>query len=136
MIRTSLLALVFLAAFIPSAAHAQASGTVPPAQDVSLDPSAAGIAAVNRARELLRAQSPDAAIIYFNDVLTQARNYAVQRAIRFHLVELYTQIGRPDKALETLKDQIASIPPVAAPTLVQMVMPENVGGGAAATPQQ
>ena len=133
MIRSSLFAVVLLAAFLPAMALAQ-SGSVPPAQDVSLDPSTAGIAAVNRAAEILKSGSPELAISYFNDALAQARNFAVQRSIRFHLADLYVQAGRQDKALEILKEQIAAIPPVAAPTLVQLVPSETPGSTAA--PQQ
>jgi tetratricopeptide (TPR) repeat protein len=133
MIRTSFFSLFLLGAFLPAMASAQ-SASVAPAQDVSLDPSTAGIAAVNRAAEILKSGPPEAAIAYFNDALSQARNFAVQRAIRFHLADLYVQAGRQDKALETLKDQIASIPPVAAPTLVQLVPSETPGSTAA--PQQ
>jgi hypothetical protein len=118
-----------LLAGLPAMAMGQASmsnGT----NDVSLDPATAGIAAVNRASVLLKSEGPDAGIAYFIDALNQARNFAVQRAIRFQLADLYSQAGRPDKALEVLKDQIASIPPVAPPTQVEIVPTETTGSTA------
>jgi tetratricopeptide (TPR) repeat protein len=127
---------MFLVIALPAAALAQSAPVV--SVDVSLDPAASGIAAVQKAAELLKAsgQGPDAAIAFFTDALNQARNYAVQRAIRFQLADLYGQAGRPDKALEVLKDQIASIPPTPQPTLVQVVPAEATTTGGGATPQQ
>jgi hypothetical protein len=115
----------------PAAAWAQS--TAAPTADVSLDPAAAGIAAVDKAAALLRSDS-DAGIAFFTDALNEARNYAVQRAIRFELADLYSKSGRSDKALEVLKDQIASIPPTPQPSLVQLVPAETTTPGA--TPQQ
>jgi tetratricopeptide (TPR) repeat protein len=120
-----------LLAALPAAAFGQTAAVAEGTADVSLDPATAGIAAVNRAADLLKSQGPDAAIAYFVDALNQARNFAVQRAIRFQLADLYSQSGRPDKALEVLKDQIASIPPVAPPTQVEIVPTETTGNTAA-----
>jgi tetratricopeptide (TPR) repeat protein len=122
---------VLVMAALPAAARAQS--TAVPSADVSLDPAAAGIAAVDRAAVLLRSD-PDAGIAFFTDALNEARNYAVQRAIRFELADLYSKAGRSDKALEVLKDQIASIPPTPQPSLVQLVPAETTTSGT--TPQQ
>jgi hypothetical protein len=119
-------------AALPAAAWAQS--TASPASDVSLDPAASGVAAVDKAAALLHSD-PDAGIAFFTDALNQARNFAVQRAIRFELADLYTKSGRSDKALEVLKDQIASIPPTPQPSLVQLV-PAETTGASGATPQQ
>lgn len=104
---------------------------------VALDPAASGIAAVNTAADLLKTQGPDAAIAYFNDVLTQTHNSAVERAIRFQLADLYRQANRPDQALEQLKQLIASIPPgaVSTPPVVQL-LPADTTGTPPAPPQQ
>jgi hypothetical protein len=133
--RVSLRMIVLLVAALPAAALAQTAVAVAPSQDVSLDPATAGIAAVNRASALLKGQGPEVAIAYFTDALNQARNGAVQRAIRFALCELYAESGRTDKALEVLKDQIAEIPPGSPPTMLQLV-PADATGTAAAVPQQ
>lgn len=133
--RVTLCTMFLLIGALPTAGLAQSSTAAQPSQDVSLDPAEAGIAAVNRAADLLKSQGPDAAIVYFTDALNQSRNWAVQRAIRFQLADLYSQANRPDKALEVLKDQMASIPPSPAPTLLQLVPAESTGSGST-TPQQ
>jgi len=122
--RAALCVLAFLV-IGPVSALAQSGGGVNMPPDVMADPSNAGVAAVNSAADLLRAQSPEAAVAYLSDALNQARNAAVQRAIRFQLVQFYKEAGRPDKALEVLKDLIASIPPQPAPQLVQLVPAET-----------
>jgi hypothetical protein len=83
---------------------------------IALDPAASGVSAVNAAAELLKASGPDQAIAYFSSVLDATKNFAVQRMIRFQLVDLYRQAARPDKALEVLKDLITLTPPTTPPT--------------------
>jgi tetratricopeptide (TPR) repeat protein len=83
---------------------------------IALDPAASGVSAVNAAADLLKADGPDQAIAYFNSVLDGTKNFAVQRMIRFQLVDLYRQAGRPDKALEVLKDLITLTPPTQPPS--------------------
>lgn len=127
-------------ALLISAAPAAIAQTAAPengSASVASDPTVCGIAAVNDACDLLRGQGPDTAIGYFNDVLGQTRNAAVERAIRFQLAALYKQAGRPDRALEVIKDLIASIPPQPAPSLVQIMPAETTGNPSATpTPQQ
>jgi tetratricopeptide (TPR) repeat protein len=127
--------IALMALALPLAAMAQSNETLPGA--VALDPAAAGIAAVNAAADIFKAQSPDAAISYFNDVLNQTRNPAVARAIRFQLADLYKQTNRPDQALEQLKELIASIPPLAPePAQVIQVAPTDTTANPPAAPQQ
>ena len=111
--------------------------TPPTTRDVVLDPASSGIAAVEAAANLLKPQGPDAAISYFNDLLTRARNSAVERAIRFELADLYSQANRPDQALEQLKELVAEIPPgaTATPQVIQLVPPDTTTTPPAA-PQQ
>ncbi|HWP40047.1 MAG TPA: hypothetical protein VNL70_03905 [Tepidisphaeraceae bacterium] len=80
------------------------------------DPSAAAVAAVVSAADLLRARGTDAAIEHFNKLLPDVKSDAVQRAIRIQLVDLYKQSGQADKALEQLDILIKSAPASAAPT--------------------
>lgn len=69
---------------------------------LSRDPEIAGVAAVVSAADLLRQRGNDAAIEYFNRLLPQVQNRAVQRAIQIQLADLYKQAGQADKALEQL----------------------------------
>ena len=78
---------------------------------LSRDPSAAGVAAVVSAGEILRARGADTAIAYFNKVMPEVKNDAVKRAIRLQLVELYKMSGQQDKALEQLQSLMISAPP-------------------------
>jgi tetratricopeptide (TPR) repeat protein len=113
---------------------APATGAIPSGQyaSISLDPAASGVSAVNAAADLLKSAGPDQAIAYFDSVLDATKNLAVQRMIRFQLVDLYRQAGRPDKALEVLKDLITTTPPSAPPSaqVIQLVPPgETTSGG-------
>jgi hypothetical protein len=77
---------------------------------LSRDPTAAGVAAVVTAGEILRARGADPAIAYFNKVLPDVKNESVQRAIRLQLVELYKMSGQQDKALEQLQSLMTTAP--------------------------
>jgi hypothetical protein len=77
---------------------------------LSRDPAAAGVAAVVTAGEILRARGADTAIAYFNKVMPDVKNEAVQRAIRLQLIELYKMSGQQDKALEQLQSLMISAP--------------------------
>jgi len=77
---------------------------------LSRDPAAAGVAAVVTAGEILRARGADTAIAYFNKLMPDVKNDAVQRAIRLQLIELYKMSGQQDKALEQLTSLITSAP--------------------------
>lgn len=74
------------------------------------DASAAGVAAVVSASDILRQRGPESAIEYFNKILPEVPNKAVQRAIRIQLVDLYKQSGQADKALEQLDILIKGAP--------------------------
>lgn len=77
---------------------------------IAMDPGASGVAAVVAASEIYRARSPEEAISFFNGMLPQVKNEAVQRAIRIQLSELYRVRGQNDKALEQLKILMTSAP--------------------------
>ncbi|HEV8379896.1 MAG TPA: tetratricopeptide repeat protein, partial [Tepidisphaeraceae bacterium] len=81
---------------------------------LSRDPTAAGVAAVVTAGEILRARGADTAIAYFNKVMPDVKNESVQRAIRLQLIELYKMSGQQDKALEHLQNLMTSAPGGAA----------------------
>src|ERR1700722_11703351 len=119
---------VLLAGLLPAAAWAQTTpaATSPPGggyASISLDPSSSGVSAVNSAADLMKADGPDKAINFFTAVLNETKNASVRRMIQFQLVELYKQAGRPDQALEVLKDLIITTPPVAnaQPQVIQIV---------------
>ena len=78
---------------------------------LSRDPTAAGVAAVVSAGEILRARGADTAIAYFNKVMPDVKNESVQRAIRLQLIELYKMSGQQDKALEHLQALMTQAPP-------------------------
>jgi predicted negative regulator of RcsB-dependent stress response len=67
------------------------------------DPQSAGVAAVVAASDILKPRGAEAAITWFNKVLPETKNPAVQRAIRTQLADLYKQSGQADKALEQLQ---------------------------------
>ncbi len=77
---------------------------------LSRDPTAAGVAAVVSAGEILRARGTDTAIAYFNKVMPEVKNESVQRAIRLQLIELYKLSGQQDKALEHLQSLMTAAP--------------------------
>ena len=76
---------------------------------MSENPTAAGVAAVFRAHDLLKSQ-PQKAIEYFNDLLPQVKNDAVKRVIRLELAELYKNAHQDDKALDQLRELIVTTP--------------------------
>lgn len=123
--------LALVALSLASCAWAQVApaGTSLPAggyASIALDPSAAGVSAVNNAAELLKSD-PESAINFFTGLLSDTRNASVQRMIRFQLVDLYKQTGRNDQALEQLKALIEQAPPVASstPQVIQIVPADN-----------
>ncbi len=69
---------------------------------LSSNPTSSGVAAVVTAGDILKARGKDAAIDYFNKVLPDVKDPAVQRAIRLQLADLYKAAGESDKALEQL----------------------------------
>jgi len=77
---------------------------------LSRDPTAAGVAAVVSAGEILRAKGADTAISYFNKVMPDVKNESVQRAIRLQLIELYKMSGQQEKALEQLQNLMVNAP--------------------------
>jgi len=77
---------------------------------MSRDPSAAGVAAVISASDMLKKRGTDAAVSYFTKVLPDVKNDAVQRAIRIQLADLYKAAGQEDKALEQLETLMKGAP--------------------------
>ncbi|HYE19778.1 MAG TPA: hypothetical protein VEA69_15110 [Tepidisphaeraceae bacterium] len=76
---------------------------------LSKDPTAAAVAAVVSADDLLRGK-PDQAVEFFNKMLAEAKSETVQRAIRLQLVELYGRQKQPEKAMEHLQKLITGAP--------------------------
>jgi Tetratricopeptide repeat-like domain len=74
------------------------------------DPAAAGVAATIGATDMLKAKSPDDAIKFLEETLPNVKNQAVQRVIRFQLIELYKSTGDQDKALEQMKALMTGAP--------------------------
>jgi predicted negative regulator of RcsB-dependent stress response len=66
------------------------------------DPVASAIAAIVTAKDIHKQRGNDAAIAFLTKALSEAKNDAVQRAIRFQLVEVYREAGQQDKAVEML----------------------------------
>jgi hypothetical protein len=81
---------------------------------LSHDSTAAGVAAVVSASDILRQRGPEAAIEYFNKTLPDVKSEAVGRAIRIQLVDLYKQSGQQDKAMEQLDALIKGAPATSA----------------------
>jgi hypothetical protein len=79
------------------------------------DSTASGVAAVISANDMLRRQGPQVAIDYFNKMLPDVKDEAVQRAIRLQLIDLYKQTGQTDKAMEQL-NTLMTAPGKAAPS--------------------
>jgi tetratricopeptide (TPR) repeat protein len=99
-------------------------------------PALAGLQAVASANDLLKSQGPDKAIDFFQSVLNVTNNRAVERMIRFELVNLYEQTNRPDLALEQLKQVITQIPEIPSPTpTILQVVPTDAGTAAPIPPQ-
>lgn len=78
--------------------------------DLSRDPSAAGVAAVITANDLLKPRGADAAIEYFDKLLPTVKDPAITRAIRLQLVDLYRSSNRADEALKQLESLITAEP--------------------------
>jgi predicted negative regulator of RcsB-dependent stress response len=78
---------------------------------IAQDPASSGVAAVLSAGEIFRSRSAEEAINFYNKILPETKNEAVQRAIRIQLAELYKNTNQPDKALEQLRTLITSAPP-------------------------
>lgn len=78
--------------------------------DLSRDPSAAGVAAVITANDLLKPRGTDAAIEYFDKLLPNVKDPAIARAIRLQLVDLYRASNRSDEALKQLESLITAEP--------------------------
>lgn len=76
---------------------------------MSENPTAAGVAAVLQANDLLKSR-PQEAIDYFNRLLPEVKNEAVKRAIRLQLADLYKNTHQNDKALDQLRELIVSAP--------------------------
>jgi predicted negative regulator of RcsB-dependent stress response len=70
---------------------------------IASDPSQSAIAALLSARDILEQQSPQAAIEYFNKLLTEMKDPAVQRVVRMQLAELYRKAHQPERAMEHLR---------------------------------
>src|SRR5207248_2980398 len=86
---------------------------------IAEDPSHSGVAAVLYSKELLKSTSPESAISYFDEVLPQVADPAVQRAIRLELVELYLHSPKPDrqKAMEQLRLLMGAKRPATQPVV-------------------
>jgi len=132
----ALLAISFPATVLAQAAPASTTLPAGGYAAIALDPSASGVSAVNSAAELMKTDGPDKAINFFTAVLNETKNPSVQRMIRFQLVDLYKQAGRPDQALEVLKDLIILTPalPAQQAQVIQLVPPES--SGSQTPPQQ
>ncbi len=79
------------------------------------NPSAAGVSAVVSLTELMKAKGPEATIAKLNEVLPQAKDPAIQRAIRLQLIDLYKASRQDDKAIEQAVILISGAAPVATP---------------------
>ena len=79
---------------------------------ITKDPSRSGAAAVIYSKELFKNSPPETAIVFFNEVLPQISDAAVQRAIRVELVELYLRGNKPDrqKAMDQLRILMGATP--------------------------
>jgi hypothetical protein len=77
---------------------------------MSRDESTSGVAAVIMAGDLMKKKGPEATISYYNGLLSDVKDPAVERAIRFQLVELYKRSNQPDKALGELTHLITGKP--------------------------
>lgn len=77
-------------------------------KQLTKDPTAAGVAAVVTAGDVLRSRGPQAAIDYFEKLLPKVKSLTIQNAIRLQLVDFYRASNNPDKALEHLSALITS----------------------------
>jgi hypothetical protein len=69
---------------------------------LTADSTAAGVAAVVTAGDILRHKGPKAAIEYFEKVLPTVKSVSVRNAIHLQLADFYRASGDDDKALEHL----------------------------------
>lgn len=74
--------------------------------DLSRDSTASGIASVLTAADLLKPRGNAATIEYFNALLPNVKDPAIDRAIRLQLVDLYRASKQPDEALKHLEKLI------------------------------
>lgn len=74
------------------------------------DPSAAGVAAVFGASDLLKREGPGAVAKYFKEVLPDVKDKAVERAVRLQLVDAYKQTGQTEDAMEQLRILMTAAP--------------------------
>ena len=77
---------------------------------MSENPTAAGVAAVLQASDLLKSR-PQEAIDYFTRLLPEVKNESVKRAIRIQLADLYKNSNQNDKALDQLRELMIAAPP-------------------------
>lgn len=78
--------------------------------ELSKDSTAAGVASVLTAADVLRPRGNAAAIEYFNKLLPTVKDPAIDRAIRLQLVDLYRATNQSDEALKHLEMLITSEP--------------------------
>ena len=78
--------------------------------ELSNDSTSAGIASVLTAADVLRPRGNAAAIEYFNALLPNVKDPAIQRAIRLQLVDLYRATQQSDEALKHLEALITAEP--------------------------
>ncbi|HZZ42547.1 MAG TPA: hypothetical protein VFE58_06395 [Tepidisphaeraceae bacterium] len=71
-------------------------------KQLTADPTAAGVAAVVTAGDVLRHRGPDAAIAFFEKVLPDVTDSSIRNAIHLQLADFYRASGKEDKALEHL----------------------------------
>jgi hypothetical protein len=77
---------------------------------MSRDASTSGVAAVVMAGDLLRKKGPQGAIDFYTKLLPDIKDPAVERSVRFQLVELYKRTNQEDKALGELTRLITGKP--------------------------
>jgi hypothetical protein len=66
------------------------------------DSTAAGVAAVVTAGDILRHKGPEAAIAFFEKTLPNVKSVSIRNAIHLQLADFYRASGNDDKALEHL----------------------------------
>jgi predicted negative regulator of RcsB-dependent stress response len=79
--------------------------------ELSRDSSGAGIASVLTAADVLKPRGNAAAIEYFNNLLPNVKDPAIDRAIRLQLVDLYRATNQSDEALKHLEKLITADAP-------------------------
>jgi hypothetical protein len=88
---------------------------------IAKDPSQSGVAAVLYTKEIFKTTPAETAINYFDDVLPQVTDPAVQRAIRLELVELYLHGTKPNrqKAMDQLRMLMGAKRPATQPIAME-----------------